>query len=219
MENINEINRRIANNLMCYRKSAGLTQAELANKINYSDKSVSKWEQGNGMPDIYILMQLAELYGVTLNDLVGADGEQVAKRAKKKTRALHVFIMLLSSGIIWLVATCAFVMLGLFAPALPAWLAFLYALPLNAILLVVYASVWKYRGLNFIAISGIIWSVLTCVFVTGIKVGYTAGNLWLLFLIGAPLQVLEIFWASFRMWVKNRIGKITNKEKRVKKEK
>ena len=150
MENINEINRRIANNLSCYRKAAGLTQAELAAKINYSDKSVSKWEQGNGMPDIYILMQLADLYGVTLNDLVGADGEQVAKRAKKKTRALHIFIMLLSSGIVWLVATCTFVLLGLFAPQLPAWLAFLYALPINAILLVVYASIWKYRALNFI---------------------------------------------------------------------
>ena len=164
-------------------------------------------------------MQLADLYGVTLNDLVGADGEQVAKRAKKKTRALHIFIMLLSSGIVWLVATCAFVLLGLFAPQLPAWLAFLYALPINAILLVVYASVWKYRALNFISISGIIWSVLTCMFMTGIKCGYNADKLWLLFLIGAPLQVLEIFWASFRGWLKKSIGKIKKREKPTKKEK
>ncbi len=219
MENINEINQRIANNLTCYRKAAGLTQAELASKINYSDKSVSKWEQGNGMPDIYILMQLADLYGVTLNDLVGADGEKVAKRAKKKTRALHIFIMLLSSGIIWLIATSAFVLLGLFAPKFPAWLMFLYALPINAILLLVYASVWKYRALNFIAISTLIWSVITCLFITGITCGYKAESLWLLYLIGAPLQVLEIFWASFRMWIKRSIGKIKKREKKSKKEK
>ena len=52
MENTNEINRKIAKNLTYYRKAAGLTQAELAEKINYSDKSVSKWESGNGVPDI-----------------------------------------------------------------------------------------------------------------------------------------------------------------------
>ena len=60
MENINETNKKIAKNLAFYRKEAGLTQAELAKRINYSDKSVSKWEQGNGVPDIYILMQLAK---------------------------------------------------------------------------------------------------------------------------------------------------------------
>ena len=54
MENVNEINRKIGKNLACYRKAVGLTQAELAEKINYSDKSVSKWESGNGVPDVYI---------------------------------------------------------------------------------------------------------------------------------------------------------------------
>ena len=71
MENINEINQNLAKNLAYYRKASGWTQAELAEKINYSDKSVSKWESGNGVPDLYILLRLAELYGVTLNDLVG----------------------------------------------------------------------------------------------------------------------------------------------------
>ena len=61
MDNIREINEKIAQNLAYYRKAAGLTQAELAQKINYSDKSVSKWESGGGVPDVYILMQLADL--------------------------------------------------------------------------------------------------------------------------------------------------------------
>jgi len=75
MENTNEINRKIANNLMRFRKAAGYTQAELAEKINYSDKSVSKWESGNGIPDVYTLMQLAELYGVTLDAFVSDDAQ------------------------------------------------------------------------------------------------------------------------------------------------
>ena len=60
------------------RKANGLTQAELAEKINYSDKSVSKWESGNGIPDVYTLMQIAELFGVTLNDLVTAEGKEIS---------------------------------------------------------------------------------------------------------------------------------------------
>ena len=66
MENVEELNQKIAKNLASYRKAAGLTQAELAEKINYSDKSVSKWESGNGVPDLYVLLQLSELYGVTV---------------------------------------------------------------------------------------------------------------------------------------------------------
>ena len=73
---------------------AGLTQAGLAEKINYSDKSVSKWESGNGAPDIYTLIQLAELFGVSVDALIG-DGAPV--NPQKKTVGLHWLIMLLSS--------------------------------------------------------------------------------------------------------------------------
>ena len=65
-----ELNQIIAENLAKYRKSANLTQLELAERLNYSDKSVSKWEQGNGMPDVFVLHKLAELYGVTVNDFL-----------------------------------------------------------------------------------------------------------------------------------------------------
>ena len=81
MENTNEINRKIADNLIRFRKAAGYTQAELAEKINYSDKSVSKWESGNGIPDVYTLLQLAELYGVTLDDFVGFETTPVLEKS------------------------------------------------------------------------------------------------------------------------------------------
>lgn len=205
MGNTNEINAKIAKNLMLYRKGAGLTQAELAEKINYSDKSVSKWESGNGVPDVYTLMQLAELFGVTLNDLVG-DG--APPKPDKKTTGLHWLIILLSSGLVWLVATCFFVVMQLIAPGGAWWLAFLYAIPINAILLIVYASIWKYRILNFIAISTLIWTVITCLYLTVrvicIQYGAAYGGWWMLFLIGIPLQILEIFWAFFRTLFRKR---------------
>lgn len=211
MENYTEINQNIAKNLTYYRKSAGYTQAELAEKINYSDKSVSKWESGNGVPDIYILMELANLYGVTLNDLVGAEQPVEKKTAieKRKTFWARLLIMLLSSGIVWLVATCLFVGLSLMQPRGAWWLVFLYAVPCNAILLIVYASVWKYRLLNFISVSTLVWSILAGLYLTLLMIGARSlavgqsnpfAQYWLLFLLGAPLQTMEILWVFFRSW-------------------
>ena len=66
--NMDELKKIIAKNLVTYRKQAHFTQAELAEKVGYSDKNVSKWERAEGVPDVLVLHQLAELYGVTVND-------------------------------------------------------------------------------------------------------------------------------------------------------
>ena len=209
MENAHEINQKIAKNLTYYRKASGLTQAELAEKINYSDKSVSKWEQGNGVPDIYILTQLAKLYRVSLNDLVGEETPEDTVRLKKTT-GLKVLIMLLSSGLVWLIATFAFVTLQLIKPLVgPWWLAFLYAVMVNAILMIVYASHWKYRFLNFISVSVLIWISITCLYLTILFIPENAAldmsGLWCVFLLGIPLQVLEVLWVFFRsLFIKNK---------------
>lgn len=202
MENINELNTKIAKNLAYYRKQAGLTQAELAEKINYSDKSVSKWEQGNGVPDVYILMQLADLYHVTVNDLIGDNAQEKARALEVRTAGLHILIMLLSSGIIWLIATCCFVALQLIMPGNEWWMMFVYAIAINAVLLLVYASVWKYRLFNFVCVTVLIWSSLVCLYLTARLISISMGNdytaLWLVFILGIPLQVLEVLWVFFR---------------------
>ncbi len=208
MENLQEINKKIARNLIAYRKAAGLTQAELAEKINYSDKSISKWESANGVPDVYTLMQLANLYGVSLDTLVG----DIKPVINPKLSDLKWLIMLLSSGLVWLVATCIFVAIRLWFPSAAAWLVFLYAIMVNAILMIVYTGIWGYRIYNFASVSILIWSALTCLYLTVRLVmenmGRSLGDLWQVFLIGAPLQLLEIWWCFFRVLY------IKNKEKR-----
>jgi len=52
------------------RKKRGITQAELANKLNISDKTVSKWENGQSYPDILLLPQIASIFGVTIDKLL-----------------------------------------------------------------------------------------------------------------------------------------------------
>ena len=203
MENITEINKIIAKNLTHYRKAAGLTQAELAEKINYSDKSVSKWESANGAPDVYTLMQIAELFGVTLNDLV-RDGEPI--KVVKKLEVSRVLIMLLSSCIVWLVATCFFTIMQILAPKTapwwPWWQSFVYAVAANSIVLIVFASIWKFKMVHFISVSTLIWSSSTCLFLTALFISKYLNNdysaLWLVFILGAPLQILECFWGLFR---------------------
>jgi transcriptional regulator with XRE-family HTH domain len=197
METIELVNQRIAKNLIYYRKAAKMTQAEVAAKINYSDKSVSKWESGNGVPDIYILIQLAALFNVTVNDLIGETETNVHTENKKKRNNLQILIMLLSSGIVWLVATILFVTANLVTHENYWELAFLFALPVNAILLIVLSGVWKYKFLNFLSVSALIWTSVLCCYLVLSNV-YPDESFWLLFVLGAPLQVLEILWAYYR---------------------
>lgn len=196
-ENTVLITKRIAKNLVVLRKRARLTQAEVAEKINYSDKSVSKWESAGGVPDVFILMKLADLYGVTVNDIIG---EKPPVPPKDGKTGLHILIMLLSAGVVWLVAVCVFALLKMLPVQGEWWLAFIYALPLNAVVFIVFASIWKYKTLNFISISTLIWTGLLSIFlsVSFIPQWFEFESIWPIFLIGIPLQALEILWAFFR---------------------
>ena len=63
----------LAANLSRLRREKGLTQAELGEKINYSDKSVSKWERGEGVPDLQVMIALSDLYGVSIDEMMGKE--------------------------------------------------------------------------------------------------------------------------------------------------
>ena len=67
MEQIRAI---IAFNISSMRLRAGMTQQELADMLNYSDKAVSKWERGESVPDISVLARVAEIFGVTVDYLI-----------------------------------------------------------------------------------------------------------------------------------------------------
>ena len=206
MDNNSEINQKVAKNLIIYRKAAGLTQAEVAEKIHYSDKSVSKWESGNGIPDVYTLIQLARLYGVGVNAFLGEEAEV---RKKEKSFGLQILIMLLSSGIVWLAASFAFALLHILKPDYAWWMIYLYAVVANAIVLLVYAAIWKHRIINFLSVTTIIWMSLVCCYLTVWLLASNTAGLWCIFLIGVPLQVLEILWAFFRSLLRKQRGMST----------
>ena len=78
MENENKQQELLAKNLVYYRKASGLTQLELAEKFNYSDKSISKWERGEGFPDVFVLKSLADFYGITVDDFYLEEHKKIA---------------------------------------------------------------------------------------------------------------------------------------------
>lgn len=74
-----------ANRLLQYRKLHKLSQEELAEKIGVSRQAISKWERAEASPDTDNLVLLAEVYGVTLDELLRGDDEPVIKEEQPKT--------------------------------------------------------------------------------------------------------------------------------------
>jgi len=185
----------IGKNITRLRKLVNMTQFELAEKLNYSDKSVSKWEQGNGVPDVRILVQIASIFGVTIDELVHEQEEKpiMPRKAKFVQRIITLF---LSVGLCWLVAVVLYVFLKIFGPDLPhTWLCYLYAVPASAVVLVVFSSLWHWKWTRIVSVSALVWSVLACAYCTAYVYG---NNIWVIFLIGIPLQILALFFFVWR---------------------
>lgn len=191
MQTVEELTATIAKNISAYRKRASLTQSELAEKIGYSDKSVSKWEQGGGLPDVYVLMQIAEICGVTIDELVSEHAEPVEEQKPKK-KVLDFtnknLIIALSAGVAWLFAVVVFVALEMSnVPISLKWLCFIYALPVSALTMLVFSCVWRFYKMCFFATSALEWSLLLSVYLTLLEYNY-----WLIFIVGIPMQALTV---------------------------
>ena len=182
----------IASNIAYYRKEMNLTQSELAERIHYSDKSISKWERGDGLPDICVLVVLADLFGVTVNDLLASKHKR-SKFALPKLK--HSIITLMSVGLVWLLASVVFFVLKLFVPGLPkAWLAFIFALPVMFIVTLVLSSIWHPRVFQFISVSGLIWSIALA-----LDLSFSLDYMNLVYIIAAVMQALTILWYMPKM--------------------
>ncbi len=189
MDDLKEI---IAKNIADLRKDQHLTQAELAEKLNYSDKAVSKWERGESVPDIGVLKEIADTFSVTVDYLITADHTDKSAHAllpKKQHR--HISITLLSVALVWLIATILFVSFGIaLANVQNMWLVYVYALPVTCIVLIVFNSMWFAPRHNYFIISLLVWSLLLALFLT-----IDLPMIWMLFLLGIPAQIIIFLWS------------------------
>ena len=209
--NDEKLKKQIGANIAAYRKHFGLTQAGLAEKLNYSDKAVSKWERGESVPDVLILCQLAELFETSVNALVedpnalpedsGSTVERVMGKAVEKAlkrKADKRIILGLTTILVWFVALFMFVLLSAFEIR-NTWMAFIFAIPVNAIVLLSLRSAWRDFRRNQLLISAIMWGSILSIYMSLLV--FANENIWTLFLLGVPGQAAIFLW--FRLYRKS----------------
>ena len=208
--NNEELRSRVGLNIARLRRERGLTQAELAERINYSDKAVSKWERAESTPDVLTLITLAEVLGTDLNTLTGlpaasqpepapAPAAEVPsapeKPAKKRYTADKGVIQKLSSILVWVVALFLYMVLDEFGIQ-NLWLLFVVAVPANAIVLLSLRSAWKLYGWNRFLISVIMWGFLLVIYLLLLLTAKV--NVWKILPMGLLGQAAIILW--FKMF-------------------
>ena len=206
MEEIKDTNAIIGKNLLTLRKNKKLTQLELAEKFNYSDKSVSKWEKGESMPSVEVLCELAEFYGVTLDDLTkereitttenqtpAKKKEKVKKEKTPRMFSTRLMVTLLSVGAVWLCATILFVLLKIFGN-INYYLTFMWAGVASLVVLIIFNSIWGRMRYLFPILSVLLWLLLASLQVQIYLP--TKFNIWPIYFLGIPLQVLIILWGA-----------------------
>ncbi len=188
--------RTVSENIAVLRKSRGLTQLEFGAKINYSDKSVSKWERGESLPDLIVINSMAETFGVDVDFFFTEhpDAEQ-----QKKTRRTNEFIMgsriavsLLLVSFVFLVAAVIYVYTALIQGN-GIWQSFVWAVPVSALTLLVFYH--RFFGGDFDVYFGsaFIWTLLGALYIQ-----FFVYNIWIIFFIGIPVQAIIIILSVIR---------------------
>lgn len=192
------LRQNVVKKLAAYRKRAGLTQSELAERLNYSDKSISKWERGDGLPDLLVLASLSELYGVPLDEFV-KDGP--LKRPFQTLKQRRILVTLLSVGLVFFLATVAFFIMTLTELPL-AWLCYLVALPVASVVCIVFAHLWGNTLLQLLAVSSLVWTLAVLAQQSFLLFSSFNGGT-LIYVVAAVLQVLVLLWYYF-MYIRKR---------------
>ena len=187
-----------ASNIIKLRTGAGLTQAELGEKLNYSDKTISKWERGEAIPDAYVLTQMAEIFGVTVDYLLSSHDawespEQQEEKERKQEEHRYSVNMIIAISVlgVWTMALTIFVMLWLFDIIL--WETFVVALPVSILTYMVLICVFRRRRHLQFVIAAFVLSLFILLYFT-----LPMQKPWQLFLIAIPAEIIVFLSCNIR---------------------
>ena len=197
----------IAANITNLRKNCGMTQQDLAVRLNYTDKAISKWERGESVPDIMILKQIADMFEVTVDYLLqeeheipqeSADHSDETEDAQNRhTVRTRGFVTGMSILLVWLAAVMMFIVFDtMYANHLFHWFVFACAICASLILWLVMNSIWFNRRRNYLIISLLMWSVLILLYMSVWLL--TDRMLWLVFILGIPGQAIIVMWSNLK---------------------
>lgn len=201
---MDELKETIAKNLVELRTQAHLTQLQLAEMLNYSDKAVSKWERGEAIPDLRVLIKLASIYNITVDDIITSSTADKIVKPKLNIGTKRLFITLLSVGLVWFVATVIF-MIFYFIPVTAgrAYLTYIVAPFASAVVLLVFSAKWGNRITNTISCSLVLWTFVL-IFHIFVKTFTSFDKIYFLYIVASVFEVLIILWFAFRWVVKRR---------------
>ena len=210
-----DLKNNLANNLIKLRKAYGMKQIDLAEKLNYSDKAVSKWERAESMPDVEVLYQISKIFNVTI-DMLLSDSEMIVKKQQRTVLSQKAIISLLSVLSVWVVATFLFVLLTWVFEIQKVWLVFIYAIPVSSIVALVFNSIWGKGEINLFIVSALLWTAILSIYLTT-----SFDNDSMIFFIAIPIQVCIILcYFLFKLkYLEKYFNKITKKKTKDKKQK
>ena len=164
MKKINEI---VAANLIALRKKYNLTQNEFAEKLNYSDNTVSRWERMEIVPSLETLEQISKVFDVSIEKLIKENGLEentaagIANDRIKFRKRLATLLLLISQ--IWFIAVVVYFHVQTFA-AIDLWIIFVWAVPASCIATLIFSCKWAGKIFLFVISSVLIWSLLASIY-------------------------------------------------------
>lgn len=191
MENVKEI---IAENLVALRKSRRMTQQELAEKLNYSDKAISRWEHAETLPDIETLCKICEIYGVKFEYLLQKEQPPVNKNPYviRNDKSKETAITLIAILAVWLVALITYVYFNWILGE-NRWQLFIWAIPISSITWQFCNRLWGNKILGRIITSITSWSLILAIYISMLEY-----NIWMIFIVGVPIQLIIILSAALK---------------------
>ncbi len=185
-----------ASNIIRLRTQAGLTQAELGEKLNYSDKTISKWERGEAIPDAYVLTQMAEIFNVTVDYLLSTHDAWENPNAQEEQEqgiSRHSVNMIIAIAVlgVWTMALSVFVLLWLLG--FIVWQSFIVALPVSILTYMVLICVFNRRKYLQYVIAAFVLSIFVLLYFM-----LPLQKPWQLFLVAAPSIVLVFLSCNIR---------------------
>lgn len=190
---MDNLEKTVAENLVLLRKKANLKQADVAKKLQYSNKTISKWETGEVMPSVANLHALCKLYGVSLDQIVNPMGQDVSVNLQKDFgKRNKLAISLLAILVVWILATTIYVYNAILFSTTP-WILFVWAVPFSCVVAIVFNSLWGKHKLNYLIISVLVWTLITSFYLQFIQY-----NMFPLFFLGIPVQIAIILWSGIK---------------------
>ena len=187
-----------ASNLISLRTAAGMTQAELGARLNYSDKSVSKWERGEAIPDVYVLTQMAEIFGVTVDYIISSHDDWEAPQTEAERKPQYSAGMIMAVAVLSIVTMALTVFVAMWLFEIIWWPIFVIAVPVSLLAIIIMLCIFKRTDYLQYVVAAFVLSLFALVYVLMLPYG----SKWQLFLIAVP--AVTLVFLSFNIRIKPR---------------